>query len=234
MTGIKIPSLFYTTVNLMFALYHCCIETGVFLMDIVPFRQFLRSKVYASKEELSDTIGRDEGDAFCKWVLDLRDDWRSSRCVGDYIQERDRCKLDFLPGLWCRVIERELFNTRSPYIKGVVPKPRGQQLSCLPVVYSVDVCLTWVGVPFPHLPSLFKHIMFVQIFVSCYKGYNQLCGLTIFIDETSCLYPIVRTSLLMVHQVLSYAWTGGGPREAVCLNSRPPPPFHPPPKVTNA
>ena len=36
-------------------------------MDAVLLRVFFHSKVYASKEELSDTVARDEGtDAFCQ------------------------------------------------------------------------------------------------------------------------------------------------------------------------
>ena len=42
-------------------------------MDAAPFRQFLSSKVYASKEDLSKAVGVVKGaDAFCTWVLDLR------------------------------------------------------------------------------------------------------------------------------------------------------------------
>ena len=52
-------------------------------MDAAPFRQFLSSKVYASKEDLSEAVGVDKGaDAFCTWVLDLRLEWRSRRSVG--------------------------------------------------------------------------------------------------------------------------------------------------------
>ena len=42
-------------------------------MDAAPFRQFVNSKVYASKEDLFEAAGRDQGaDEFCTWVLDLR------------------------------------------------------------------------------------------------------------------------------------------------------------------
>ena len=55
-------------------------------MDVVPF---LRSKVCASKEELLDARGRDEGAKECRqWVLALRDDWRSRRSFRDCIQQR--------------------------------------------------------------------------------------------------------------------------------------------------
>ena len=47
------------------------------------------------------------------------------------------------------------------YKKSVIPKPRGQQLSNLPIVYIVDVWLAWVGVPIPYRPWLFKHRKFV-------------------------------------------------------------------------
>ena len=61
------------------------------------------------------------------------------------------------------------------YIKGVVPKLRGQQLSNVPVVYNVDVWLTWVSVPIPYRPSLFKHRKFVQTYL---KAVSLLsCGL---------------------------------------------------------
>ena len=47
-------------------------------MDAAPFRQFLSSKVYASKDDLSEVVGRDKGaDEFCTWVFDLRFEWRS-------------------------------------------------------------------------------------------------------------------------------------------------------------
>ena len=36
-------------------------------MDAAPFRQFLSSKVYASKEDLSEAVGVDKGaDAFVR------------------------------------------------------------------------------------------------------------------------------------------------------------------------
>ena len=55
-------------------------------MDVAPFRQFLSSKVYAPKEDLSEAVGRDKGaNEFCMWVLDLRFEWRSRRSVGEYI-----------------------------------------------------------------------------------------------------------------------------------------------------
>ena len=55
-------------------------------MDAVPFRRFLKSKVYATKEDLS-AIGKDNGvDQICPWALDLRDDYRGRRSIGDYIQ----------------------------------------------------------------------------------------------------------------------------------------------------
>ena len=42
-------------------------------MDAAPFRHFLSSKVYASKEDLSEAVRRDKGaDEFCTWVLDIR------------------------------------------------------------------------------------------------------------------------------------------------------------------
>ena len=48
-------------------------------MDAAPFRQFLSSKVYAWKEDLSEAVGRDKGaDEFCTWVLDLRFEFRSN------------------------------------------------------------------------------------------------------------------------------------------------------------
>ena len=57
--------------------YLCCLRTRLLSMDAAPFRQFLSSKVYASKEDLSEALGVDEGaNAFCTWVLDLRLEWR--------------------------------------------------------------------------------------------------------------------------------------------------------------
>ena len=51
------------------------------------------------------------------------------------------------------------------HIKGVVPKPRCQQLSNLPVVYNIDVWLTLVSVAIPYRRSLFKHRKFVQTYL---------------------------------------------------------------------
>ena len=83
-------------------------------MDAAPFRQFLSSKVYASKEDLSEAVGVDKGaDAFCTWVLDLRLEWRSRRSVGEYIQQRDRQTVNCLPDQWFRVAEQEIFNIWS-------------------------------------------------------------------------------------------------------------------------
>ena len=125
-------------------------------MDAVPFRQFLCSKVYASKEELSDVVGRNEGaEDFCQWVLALRDDWRSRRSVGEYIQQRHRRKLRFLPSFGFVLLSKTYLTFGLSYIKDVVPKPRGQQLSNLLVVYSIDVWLTWVGVRIVYRPLLF-------------------------------------------------------------------------------
>ena len=107
-------------------------------MDAAPFRQFLSSKVYASKEDLSEAVGVHKGaDAFCTWVLDLRLEWRSRRSVGEYIQQRDRRTVNCLPDQWFRVAEQEIFNIWSVLHKrsrprakravGVQPKSRVQR-----------------------------------------------------------------------------------------------------------
>ena len=45
--------------------YLCCLPIGI-------FRQLLKSKVYATKLDLSDVVGRDKSvDQFCKRVLDM-------------------------------------------------------------------------------------------------------------------------------------------------------------------
>ena len=107
-------------------------------MDAAPFRQFLSSKVYASKEDLFEAVRVDKGaDAFCTWVLDLRLEWRSRRSVGEYIQQRDRRTVNCLPDQWFRVAEQEIFNIWSVLHKrcrprakravGVQPKSRVQR-----------------------------------------------------------------------------------------------------------
>ena len=59
-------------------------------MDAVPFRQFLKSKVSATNEDLSDVVGKDKGvDKFRQWGLDLRDDYRDRKSIGDCIQQRE-------------------------------------------------------------------------------------------------------------------------------------------------
>ena len=64
------------------------------------------------------------------------------------------------------------------YITNVVSKPRGQQLSNLAVVYNVGVWLTWVNVPIPYHPSLFKHGKFVQTYLKVNSVLS--CGLCCF------------------------------------------------------
>ena len=118
--------------------YLCCLQTTLLSMDAAPFRQFLSSKVYASKEDLSEAVGRDRGaDEFCTWVLDLRFEWRSRRSVGEYIQQRDKRTVNCLPDQWFRVAEQEVFNIWSVLHKrcrprakravGVQPKSRVQR-----------------------------------------------------------------------------------------------------------
>ena len=105
------------------SLYLCCLQTRLLSMDAAPFRQFLSSKVYASKEDLSEAVGRDKGaDEFCTWVLDLRFEWRSRRSVGEYIQQRDSrvCRTNGSVLLSKRFLIYGLFYTR-----GVVHVPRG-------------------------------------------------------------------------------------------------------------
>ena len=107
-------------------------------MDAAPFRQLLSSKVYASKEDLSEAVGRDIGtDEFCTWVLDLQFEWRSRRSVGEYIPQRDRWTFNCLLDQWSRVAEQEVFNIWSVLHKrcrqrakravGVQPKSRVQR-----------------------------------------------------------------------------------------------------------
>ena len=123
------------------SLYLCCHQIALLSMDAAPFRQFLISKVYASKEDLSEARGRDKGaDEFCTWVLDLRFEWRSRRSVGEYIQQRDKRTVNCLLDTWFRVAEQEFFNIwsvlhnrcgpRSKRAIGVQPK-RGVQRRCL-------------------------------------------------------------------------------------------------------
>ena len=95
-------------------------------MDAAPFRQFLSSKVYASKEDLSNAVGVDKGaDAFCTWVLDLRLEWRSRRSVGE-----NPNKGTDGPLIVCRTNGSVLLSKRFLiyglfYTRGVVHVPRG-------------------------------------------------------------------------------------------------------------
>ena len=79
------------------------------------------------------------------------------------------------PGFGFELLGKSYSTYGLSYIKGVIPKPRGQQLSGLPVVYNVDIWLTWVSVPIPYRPSLFKHRKFVPTYL---KAASLLfCGL---------------------------------------------------------
>ena len=52
--------------------YLCSTQTGVLLMSVAPLQWLLASQVYATKEKLPNTIGRDEDVDECfNWVLDL-------------------------------------------------------------------------------------------------------------------------------------------------------------------
>ena len=85
--------------------YLCCLPTGIFFMDAAPFRQFLKSKVCATKADLSDAVRGDKGVEFCQWVLGLRDDYRGGKCIGEYIQQRDKRTVNKVPDLRYRVAE---------------------------------------------------------------------------------------------------------------------------------
>ena len=95
-------------------------------MDAAPFRQFLSSKVYASKEDLSEAVGVDKGaDAFCTWVLDLRLEWRSRRSVGEYIQQRESGPLIVCSTNGSVLLSRRFLIYGLFYTRGVVHVPRG-------------------------------------------------------------------------------------------------------------
>ena len=99
-------------------------------MDAAPFRQFLSSKVYASKEDLSEAVGVDKGaDAFCMWVLDLRLEWGWSGEVGGLLVNTSN-KGTGGPLIVCRTNGSVLLSKRFLiyglfYTRGVVHVPRG-------------------------------------------------------------------------------------------------------------
>ena len=73
--------------SLLYVLALCCLPTSIFFMDVVPFRQFLKSKPYTTSEDISDAVGQDKGvDELCQWRLDLRDGRRGRKSIGDCIQ----------------------------------------------------------------------------------------------------------------------------------------------------
>ena len=122
-------------------------------MDAAPFRQFLSSKVYASKEDLSEAVGVDKGaDAFCTWVLDLRLEWRSRRSVGEYIQQRDRRSVNCLPDQWFRVAEQEIFNIWSVLHKRCRPRAK-RAVGVQPKSRVQRRCLAHMGQCSYHVPS---------------------------------------------------------------------------------
>ena len=64
--------------------------SGIIVTDATPFRRFLGGRLYASKEELSQDVGKEKHvDEFCKWVLDLRGDKLCRNSIGDLIQQDD-------------------------------------------------------------------------------------------------------------------------------------------------
>ena len=122
-------------------------------MDAAPFRQFLSSKVYASKEDLSEAMGVDKGaDAFCTWVLDLPLEWRSRRSVGEYIQQRDRRTVNCLPDQWFRVAEQEIFNIWSVLHKRCRPRAK-RAVGVQPKSLVQRRCLAHMGQCSYHVPS---------------------------------------------------------------------------------
>ena len=175
-------------------------------MDAAPFRQFLSSKVYASKEDLCEAVGRDKGaDEFCTWVLDLRFEWRSRRSVGQYIQQRDRRTVNCLPDPWFGVAEQEFFNIwsvlhkrcrpRAKSAMGVQPKSRVQRR-----------CLAHMGQCSYHVPSFA-----VQGEAACTSLWQTLEGKPAFlwfdnfVGVTSSLFLVMRTGPSIVQPVLSYS-----------------------------
>ena len=175
-------------------------------MDAAPFRQFLSSKVYASKEDLSEAVGVDKGAAaFCTWVLDLRLEWRSRRSVGEYIQQRDRRTVNCLPDQWFRVAEQEIFNILSILHKRCRPRAKRAQVFNPRVVCNVGVWLTWVNVLTMCPPLQFKEQLRAPVFGRPWKVNPLFYGLIIFIEVTSGLCLVMRTGPLIVQLVLSYS-----------------------------
>ena len=103
--------------------YVCCLPTNIFFMAAVRFRQFLKFKVYAAKEDLSYAVGKDKGvDKFCQWVLHLRDDWRGRKSLGDGIQQRDRRTVNAVTDPRYHVAEQACLNIWSVLRKRCGPR----------------------------------------------------------------------------------------------------------------
>ena len=122
-------------------------------MDVVLFRQFLKSKVYATKEDLSDALGKDKGvDEFYQWVLDLRDDYRGRKYIGDHIQQRERCTVNTLPDFWYRAAEQECFDIWSVLHKRCRPCTK-RPTNVHPKSCKQHRCLSHMGRCSYHVPS---------------------------------------------------------------------------------
>ena len=122
-------------------------------MDVATFRQLLSSKVYASKEDLSEAVNRDKGaDEFSTWVLDLRFDWRSRRSVGEYIQQRDMRTVNCLPDPWFRVVEQGFLNIWSVLHKRCRPRAK-RAIGVQPKSRMQRRCLAHMGQCSYHVPS---------------------------------------------------------------------------------
>ena len=175
-------------------------------MDAAPFRQFLSSKVYASKEDLSEAVGRDKGaDAFCTWVLDLRLEWRSRRSVGEYIQQRDRRTVNCLPDQWFRVAEQDIFNIWSVLHKRCRPRAK-RAVGVQPKSRVQRRCLAHMGQCSYHVPSFaVQGQLRAPVFGRPWKVNPMFYGSIIFIDVTSGLCLVMRTGPLIVQPVPSYS-----------------------------
>ena len=80
-------------------------------MDPVPFRNFLAGNEYSSQADfLGDAANGGAAAEFVKWALALRQDSRSRKGLGDFIQEWGRVNAGFQASRWYSAFAQEVFN----------------------------------------------------------------------------------------------------------------------------
>ena len=80
-------------------------------MDARPFRQFLELHKFASGSDLMHKLPECQATRnFIIFVMDLREDWRGRRSLGEVQQQFEREAMGFKPTQWYTVLQDEAYN----------------------------------------------------------------------------------------------------------------------------